>query len=79
MAEYVDLKANFSTVFAAQTQGLSMGEALAKAIGKNSMSNNRKVRKPDAGDVVKVKLAFHLREQLGKLDPISIPPSHIAY
>ncbi|KAH9812017.1 hypothetical protein DFH28DRAFT_899719 [Melampsora americana] len=61
LAEYVRSKSNFPTIFAAQTQGISVDKVIASTIGKNP----RKVGRKDPGDKVKSELAALLKSELG--------------
>ncbi|KAH9820807.1 hypothetical protein DFH28DRAFT_1121165 [Melampsora americana] len=63
LAEYVRSKSNFPTIFAAQTQGISVDKVIASTIGKNP----RKVGRKDPGDKVKSELAALLKSELGKV------------
>ncbi|KAH9810641.1 hypothetical protein DFH28DRAFT_1085576 [Melampsora americana] len=67
MAAYVNKKSNFARVFAAHAQGLSVAEVVAQTVGANFMSNSRKVRKTDPGDIVKADLALLLRGSFSAL------------
>ncbi|KAH9807996.1 hypothetical protein DFH28DRAFT_1121809 [Melampsora americana] len=67
MALYVNKKSNFSTVFAARAQGLSVAEVVAQTIGGSVMLSSEKARKPDPGDKVKSDLAGLLRPIFSKL------------
>ncbi|EGG08886.1 uncharacterized protein MELLADRAFT_84436 [Melampsora larici-populina 98AG31] len=67
MALYVNKKSNFSTVFAARAQGLSVSEVVAQTIGGNVMLTTEKARKMDPGDKVKSDLAALLRSVFSKL------------
>ncbi|EGG09342.1 uncharacterized protein MELLADRAFT_96250 [Melampsora larici-populina 98AG31] len=63
MAKYVREKCNFQTIFAAQTQGQSVDQAVAKVIGKNKKSTTAPV---SSADETKGKLAKLLRAKLKK-------------
>ncbi|KAH9806928.1 hypothetical protein DFH28DRAFT_1090418 [Melampsora americana] len=66
MSKYVNKKSNFAIMFAARSQGLSVGEIVAETIGVNGMLTER-ARKADAGDVVKTQLALALRQRMTAL------------
>ncbi|KAH9809027.1 hypothetical protein DFH28DRAFT_907032 [Melampsora americana] len=66
MSRYVNKKSNFATMFAARSQGLSVGEIVAETIGGQGMLTER-ARKLDPGDVVKGQLAFALRQRMTAL------------
>ncbi|EGG00046.1 uncharacterized protein MELLADRAFT_93877 [Melampsora larici-populina 98AG31] len=64
LADYVRSKSNFPTIFAAQTQGISVDKVIAKKIGKaEKMKMNQK--RVDPGDKVKSDLAACLKSALG--------------
>ncbi|EGG07832.1 uncharacterized protein MELLADRAFT_85383 [Melampsora larici-populina 98AG31] len=67
MAIYVNKKANFSTVFGARAQGLSVSEVVAQTIGGNVMLSSENARKTDPGDKVKSELAGLLRGFFSKV------------
>ncbi|EGG07534.1 uncharacterized protein MELLADRAFT_85643 [Melampsora larici-populina 98AG31] len=60
MEKYVNKKCNFSSMFAARAQGLSVGEIVAETIGTNGILTE-KAQKTDPGDKVKSDLALALR------------------
>ncbi|EGG08468.1 uncharacterized protein MELLADRAFT_84646 [Melampsora larici-populina 98AG31] len=63
LADYVRMKSNFPTIFAAQTQGISVDKVIASAIGKTEkMKMNCK--RVDPGDKVKSDLAALLKSDL---------------
>ena len=65
LADYVRSEINFPTIFAAQTQGISVGKVIASAIGKKEkMKMNHK--RVDPGDKVKSDLAAMLKSELGE-------------
>ncbi|EGG12668.1 uncharacterized protein MELLADRAFT_86878 [Melampsora larici-populina 98AG31] len=85
MANYLHTKANFSTIFATHTQGLSVNEAVAKQIGHQPTSKPAKQASP--GDLLKGNLARKLRSEIDNLlkiesrgfprgpDPVNLLPS----
>ncbi|KAH9808155.1 hypothetical protein DFH28DRAFT_1088075 [Melampsora americana] len=66
MSRYVNKKSNFATMFAARSQGLSVGEIVAETIGGQGMLTDR-ARKLDPGDVVKGQVAFALQQRMTAL------------
>ena len=65
LADYVRSESNFPTIFAAQTQGISVDKVIASAIGKKErMKLNHK--RVDPGDKVKSDLAALLKKHLGE-------------
>ncbi|KAH9813699.1 hypothetical protein DFH28DRAFT_1083484 [Melampsora americana] len=64
LADYVRSKANFPTMFAAQTQGISVNKVIASTIGKAEKMKMRGKR-VDPGDKVKGELAALLKSNLG--------------
>ncbi|KAH9824099.1 hypothetical protein DFH28DRAFT_1077894 [Melampsora americana] len=64
LADCVRSKANFPTIFAAQTQGISVDKVIASTIGKAEKMKMRDKR-VDPGDKVKGELAALLKSNLG--------------
>ncbi|EGG04654.1 uncharacterized protein MELLADRAFT_88710 [Melampsora larici-populina 98AG31] len=63
MADYLDRKANFATIFATHIQGLAVNEAVASQIGGKSTST----KQASPGDILKGKLAGKLRSEIDTL------------